>query len=113
MEAILVILCLVLIGGTTWLTLQNKALEEKVLSLELTANQYRRDYMYILREYNVLKMNNHFSNLNLKQKPTEIPKGTIDAVKLAMKVSHPDNGGNQDDFIKYREVYQRLTGKRG
>ena len=37
----------------------------------------------------------------------------LDAVKLAMKVSHPDNGGNQEDFIKYREVYLKLTKKRG
>lgn len=42
----------------------------------------------------------------------EIPKGTIDAVKLAMKVSHPDNGGNNADFIKYNELYQKITEKR-
>ena len=47
-----------------------------------------------------------------RSKTTNIPKGTIDAVKLAMKVSHPDNGGKQEDFIKYNEVYQKLTEKR-
>lgn len=47
-----------------------------------------------------------------RSKTTNIPKGTIDAVKLAMKVSYPDNGGKQEDFIKYNEVYQKLTGKR-
>ena len=47
-----------------------------------------------------------------RSKTINIPKGTIDAVKLAMKVSHPDNGGKQEDFIKYNEVYQKLTGKR-
>lgn len=46
-----------------------------------------------------------------RNRPTEIPKGTIDAVRLAMKVSHPDNGGTSEDFIKYNEVYQKLTGK--
>lgn len=46
-----------------------------------------------------------------RNRPTEIPKGTIDAVKLAMKVSHPDNGGSNEDFIKYNEVYKKLTGK--
>lgn len=46
-----------------------------------------------------------------RNRPVEIPKGTIDAVKLAMKVSHPDNGGNNADFIKYNEIYQKLTGK--
>lgn len=46
-----------------------------------------------------------------RNRPTEIPKGTIDAVRLAIKVSHPDNGGTNEDFIKYNEVYQKLTGK--
>lgn len=40
----------------------------------------------------------------------EIPKGTIAAVKFAMIKSHPDNGGNQEDFVLYRNVYNKLTG---
>lgn len=52
-------------------------------------------------------------NVQNNNKPIEIPKGTIDAVRLAMKISHPDNGGNQNDFIKYREVYMKLTKKNG
>lgn len=39
----------------------------------------------------------------------QVPEGTIDAVKLAMKVSHPDNGGKDTDFIKYRNLYTQLT----
>lgn len=31
-----------------------------------------------------------------------------DAVKLAMKYSHPDNGGNERDFIKYSNLYKRI-----
>lgn len=33
-----------------------------------------------------------------------------DAVKFAMIHSHPDNGGAQDDFIKYRKLYQEMIG---
>lgn len=40
-----------------------------------------------------------------------IPQGTIEAVKYAMKKSHPDSGGNHEDFIKFRRVYEQLTGK--
>ena len=40
-----------------------------------------------------------------------IPAGTIDAVKEAMKRSHPDNGGNAKDFQKYRRAYNILIGK--
>lgn len=42
---------------------------------------------------------------------TQIPKGTIQAVKEAMKRSHPDNGGNPEDFQMYRRAYNVLTGK--
>lgn len=48
---------------------------------------------------------------NIQNQPVtkEIPEGTIEAVKFAMAKSHPDNGGNIKDFIKYRDVYEKLT----
>lgn len=33
----------------------------------------------------------------------------IDAVRFAMKHAHPDNGGNDDDFERFKAVYDRLT----
>ncbi len=38
-----------------------------------------------------------------------IPPGTIQAVKYAMKHAHPDNGGNVEDFIKFKKCYEELT----
>ena len=38
-----------------------------------------------------------------------MPDGVLDAVKIAMKVSHPDNGGKSADFIKYNELYKKLS----
>ncbi len=43
----------------------------------------------------------------------EIPKGTIEAVKYAMKHAHPDNGGNAEDFIRFQKCYEELTRKGG
>lgn len=40
-----------------------------------------------------------------------IPKGAIEAVKYAMKKSHPDNGGNAEDFMRFQKVYEELTRK--
>lgn len=37
-------------------------------------------------------------------------KEMIEAVKVAMKASHPDNGGKAEDFIKFRKLYSSLTG---
>lgn len=34
-----------------------------------------------------------------------------DAVKYAMKKSHPDNGGSADDFRKFRELYEEMESK--
>lgn len=39
-----------------------------------------------------------------------LPDGTLEAVKYAMNKSHPDNGGNQEDFIKFRKLYEDLKG---
>lgn len=40
-----------------------------------------------------------------------VPDGTIEAVKYAMIKSHPDNGGEIEKFILYRECYEKLTGR--
>lgn len=41
----------------------------------------------------------------------EIRSDVKDAVKYAMKKSHPDNGGSADDFRKFRELYEKMDGK--
>lgn len=40
---------------------------------------------------------------------SKISTDTIQAVKYAMKHSHPDNGGNADDFIRFQKCYEELT----
>lgn len=39
----------------------------------------------------------------------EISKDTVDAVRYAMKKSHPDNGGNAEDFVRFKKCYEELT----
>lgn len=38
-------------------------------------------------------------------------KDIEDAVKLAMKVSHPDNGGNPANFIRFQKLYISVKSK--
>lgn len=68
-------------------------LKYKIINLESAnkSNTPNREYDY--------KYDNLYS----------IPKGTIEAVKYAMKKSHPDNGGNAEDFIKFKKAYEELT----
>lgn len=39
----------------------------------------------------------------------KIPKDMVDTVRYAMKHAHPDNGGNTEDFIKFKKVYEEIT----
>lgn len=41
------------------------------------------------------------------QKYKESPE-VKEAVKYAMKSAHPDNGGDAKDFIKFRELYNKI-----
>lgn len=39
---------------------------------------------------------------------TTVSQDTIDAVRYAMKKSHPDSGGNADDFVRFQKCYEEL-----
>ena len=41
-----------------------------------------------------------------------ISKNTIDAVYYAMKKAHPDNGGKEEDFIKFKKLHDELTSRK-
>ena len=38
-----------------------------------------------------------------------IPKDTLKFIKIALKSTHPDNGGNSEDFIRCNEIYKILS----
>lgn len=40
---------------------------------------------------------------------SKISPDTIQAVKYAMKHAHPDNGGNAEDFIKFKKAYEEIA----
>lgn len=51
------------------------------------------------------------TQLNIANMQNEIIKKCISedlrrAVKFAMIQSHPDNGGNKDDFFRFRKLYE-------
>lgn len=50
------------------------------------------------------RQNDTYNSCNSQINNQEI----IEAVKYAMKKSHPDNGGNAEDFKKYRDLYNRI-----
>ena len=79
---------------------------QKYKGLEMVVLQKE---MEILRLNNIIKRNLLISSFKSPQSSYQNPD-IIDAVKLAMKVSHPDNGGASNDFIKYKNLYNKLKG---
>ena len=79
---------------------------------------------YEKREDNIKKLTSEKANLKLENmqlrdqlllksmyKPSSKPvvdKEMMDAVKYAMKAAHPDNGGKQEDFIKFNTLYKKI-----
>ena len=70
----------------------------EIQKLTTIINEYKNENM-------ILKMLvNNLSHTGKKS----TPEGTIDAVKYAVKKSHPDNGGNADDFIRFKKCLDEL-----
>lgn len=88
-------------GENESLRIQNKELLNKNMQLESLISAYRNT-----------TGNTHRNEFHSVYSAPSIPQGTIEAVKYAMKKSHPDSGGNSEDFIKFRRVYEQLTEKR-
>lgn len=78
--------------------LENKL---KVLNAELNAVNDIADY------YRSMRFNNTYFTYQTK---TKNPNNNqiLDAIKYAMKKSHPYNGGNKEDFKKFRELYNSM-----
>ena len=73
---------------------ENEELKKEILSV--------RSQLNIERSVNRLLK---FENQNAKYS-----KDLKDAVFIAMKVSHPDNGGQQEQFVKFRKLYESMKG---
>lgn len=75
-----------------------------------------KKYMALTRENYGLKIQNVHLNSLLQEraynKATRTVsyenKDIVDAVKYAMKAAHPDNGGKQEDFIKFNSLYNKI-----
>ena len=83
-----------LINKNNTLKIENKALKKQIYALEYLNSK--------------LTFQNIMPQINLKDNNT-IPKGTLKFMKIALKSTHPDNGGNSEDFIRCNEIYKILS----
>lgn len=102
---------------------ENLELKDMLYSIEENRNYYKmlsdnyydlntrlKRLNYILEEeVKILKTQPEAATQHINPADQEI----IEAVKYAMKMSHPDNNGNAEDFMKFRKLYKEITEQKG
>lgn len=80
---------------------RNINLKMEVEELKIKNESQRLSYSSICQDYTKLLMK------------SDTPKPTTpdikEAVHYAMIKAHPDNGGKQEDFVKFRKLYERMN----
>lgn len=87
-------------------------------------NRCKNKLRYAEYEISILRRENHKLQIHvnvLRSDITALRKGNAtytqghkespevkEAVKYAMKSAHPDNGGDAKDFVKFRELYNKI-----
>lgn len=101
MAAVLTLICImlfILVFILFWYesirSKENEELKKEILSV--------RSQLNIERSVNRL--------LKFENQDAKYSKDLKDAVFVAMKVSHPDNGGQQEQFVKFRKLYESMKG---
>ena len=80
---------------------KNKEIEILKFDIELLngrVNSYKAQYDFLKNTINTMDNYNKVGN----------NQQIIDAIKYTMKKSHPDNGGNAEDFKKFRDLYNSM-----
>lgn len=80
----------------------NINLKMKIDELETQNRKMHLIYLAVYKEYTNLLMKPGNS------KSTPIEPEIQEAIYYAMLKAHPDNGGKQEDFIKFRNLYERI-----
>lgn len=105
----------------------------EAFSSKYERNRYKKEYERICKEYeniedelekhklnelilmdkiNKLQRKYCYSNSNKVENGINyVPKGTIKYIRLAMKYTHPDVGGSNEEFIKCNNIYKELKEK--
>lgn len=102
MEAIIILLIAFLFFELLSISDKNKEIKSLKFDIELLkgrVNSYKAQYDLLKK--NTINTMNNYNKVNNNQQ-------ILDAVKYAMKKSHPDNGGNAEDFKKFRELYNSM-----
>lgn len=89
----------------------NKNLKQQIKTLNDEISDYQSDCSYFRTEAGLQLERNQ----QLIRQIVEMKKGYIgtydknieEAIRKAMIYSHPDKGGNNEDFIRFKEIYDK------
>lgn len=84
----------------------DKKLQE-CISLQQRNNRIEMENIELRYQLNKMAINQS-AKANFNNKTTYTNKEMVEAVKYAMKAAHPDNGGKQEDFIKFNALYNKM-----
>lgn len=88
--------------------LDKKELQNEIMSLksqlDMTNSIINQNNKVIDEMVRNAEKFNKFANTK-----SNISKDEIDAIRYAMKRAHPDNGGDAEDFIRFKKCYEELT----
>ena len=102
MSLLLIIVVLAMALFCMWELLIDKKNKIEALEVDISTLEHRIDSYRIANDFlkNTVNIIDKYKVNNNHQ--------IIDAIKYAMKKSHPDNGGNAEDFKKFRDLYNSM-----
>ena len=98
-EIVIFLLATLLLGSFIYIKYLKRDIEDKEMTIELYNKKIVNLAMKLTLVQNINYMNSRKSNSNPQ---------VLEAVKYAMKKAHPDNGGNAEDFNKFRDLYNSM-----
>lgn len=102
---ILVVIFISVIAGILGARFLLEMKKNDVLEYELSIEKRRRK----LLESEVLQLRFNEMAFRTAMSQIKVSPDIKDAVHYAMVHAHPDNGGKQEDFIKFRKCYERIN----
>lgn len=72
--------------------------------------ELKKEILSVRSQLNIERSVNKLLKIQINSHEVKYDKDLKDAVFVAMKVSHPDNGGQQEQFVKFRKLYESMKG---
>lgn len=77
--------------------------------IKITKDMYGHQISMLKNQIELMERARKHNSIYLRE--NFVSDDIVSAVKYAMKHAHPDNGGNAEDFMKFKKCYEELARK--